>query len=304
MNKYRSYYYCFVSVLLTAMLLSCIKDDIPSCPPLQIMIDVEDKNYNNTDYIENNTGLKLKIDENLSFKSYINKLFYALYDLATGELVLVKHLHEVTGDAKMATVFLPEDLPFGHYGLIVWGNINSEQGILADKRFGTYDLHMGGLEGFDVYMTANELIYDEQHYQHVVKLKRLKGQLIVIAENFPENIRWSQKYITNVMGNIDYNWHYSEVETVFTERTWGRNMNYISNTFVSPSASSKGSEIKAILFDRPEMETPDMQLQSVTTTIHRNEITVLRYVYNADTGTTDIYILMDDGWSEIVNLEN
>lgn len=303
MNKYRSYYYCFLSVLLTAMLLSCIKDDIQPCPPLQIMIDVEDKNYSNIDYIEKNTDLKLRIDENLSFKSYINKLFYALYDLETGELVLVKHLHEVTGEAKMATVFLPEDLPFGHYGLIVWGNINSEQGILADKRFDTYDLHMGGIEGFDVYMTANELIYDEQHYQYIVKLKRLKGKLIIIAENFPENIGWSKKSITNVMGNIDYNWHYSEAETVFTEREWEQNVNYMTHTLVSPSASTKGSNVKAFLYDHAEMEKPFMELQSVNTDIKRNEITVLRYVYEPEKGTTSVFILMDDGWSQIINLE-
>lgn len=293
-----------IYLLALLLLTACIRDNILPCPPLNVKIDIEDKNYANIDIIEQETGLEQRIDENLSFRNYIQKLFYALYDLETDEVVLVRHLHEVSGDAAQATVYLPEDLPFGRYGLIVWGNINSEEGILADGRYGTYDLHSGSVEGFDVYMTADELLYDELHYEYVVRLKRLKGKLIIQAENFPEEIGWSKKKVTNVMGNVDYHMDYSEPEQVITYRNWGHTSNYVSDTWLSPSATESGSNVEASLYDNPEMESPAINLKTVNTTIRRNKITVLRYVYEEETGTTNTYILMDDGWNEVIDLEN
>lgn len=299
--------YCRLIALALAAVVSasCIRDEIEPCPPLQVMIDIEDKNYDNIDTIESQTGLEHRIDESLSFRSYIRKLFYALYDLESGKVVAVRHLHEVTGDAAQATALLPADLPFGRYGLMVWGNINSEEGILADGRYDTYDLHAGGVEGYDVYMTADELLYDEQNYRYVVSLKRLKGKLIIQAEGFPAAIGWSRKIVSDVMGNVDFGFHYSETEDVTTERSWsGRTTNYVSSTFLSPSAEPSGSRIEALLYDRPEMDVPAISLPTVSATLRRNEITVLRYAYDAHTGTSNIFILLNDGWNEIIHLEN
>lgn len=295
-------YCCCLPVLLLAMVpASCIRDEIQPCPPLQVMIDILDKNYGNIDYIERQTGLAHRVDEDMGFRNYIQKLYYALYDLQTGEAVMIRHLHEVTGDAGMATAYIPEDLPFGRYRLVVWGNIGSEAGISDNGCF--YDLHKGGVEGYDVYMTADELLYDEWNYEYVVRLKRLKGELLIQAEGFPDRIGWSKKIVSDVMGNVDYGWHYSESEDVITQRTWGKSMDYISNTYIAPSVSGKGSEVRALLYDSPAMTESVIELQPVTATIRRNEITVLRYVYDPDTGTADIFILLDDGWNEIVNLE-
>ena len=123
MMKKTMTYYCswwwMLAVVLVA-LSSCIRDKINPCPPLQVKIAIADKNYINIDYVERETGLDHRLDEDMSFRSYIQKLFYALYDLETGEVVSVRYLHDVTGDADMATAYLPEDLPFGRYGLVVW----------------------------------------------------------------------------------------------------------------------------------------------------------------------------------------
>ena len=90
--------YRLIPLLLSAVVVSsCIRDDIQPCPPLQVMIDIQDKNYGNIDFVEQQTGLDHRIDETLSFRSYIQKLFYVLYDLETGETVMVRHLHDVTG---------------------------------------------------------------------------------------------------------------------------------------------------------------------------------------------------------------
>lgn len=295
------YIRCLPALLLVLVLSSCIRDELQPCPPLQVMIDIQDKNYSNIDYVEQQTGLAHRVDETMSFRNYIQKLYYALYDMQTGEIVMIRHLHEVTGDAGMATAYVPEDLPFGRYRLVVWGNIGSEAGISDSGRF--YDLHKGGVEGYDVYMTADELLYDEWHYEYVVKLKRLKGELIIQAEGFPDGIGWSKKMVSDVMGNVDYELHYSESEDVITQRTWGKSSDFISNTHIAPSVSGNGSEVRALLYDSPSMTESVIELQPVTAAIRRNEITVLRYVYDPDTGTTDAFILLDDGWDEIVNLE-
>lgn len=302
MRKIRFYMIGWLEVIMFLGLTSCIRDEIQSCPPLKVMIAIEDKNYANIDFVERETGLDHRIDENQPFRSYIQKLFYVLYDLDTGEVVTIRHLHDVEGDAEMATAYLPEELPFGRYGLVVWGNILREEGILSGGT--NYDLHQGHMEGYDVYMTADELLYDEYHYDYVVSLKRLKGKLLIQAVNFPAEIGWLKKEVSGVTGNVDYEFHYSEPETVVTYTEWtSRTSEFVSSTFLSPSATSAGSTVDADLYDSSEMEVPVIQLQTVQADINRNEITVLRYVYDADTGSTSVYILMDDGWDAVHNLE-
>lgn len=303
MRKIRFYMIGWLEVIMFLGLTSCIRDEIQSCPPLKVMIAIEDKNYANIDFVECETGLAHRIDEDMPFRSYIQKLFYVLYNLDTGEVVTIRHLHDVEGDAEMATAYLPEELPFGRYGLVVWGNILREEGILSGGT--NYDLHQGHVEGYDVYMTADELLYDEYHYDYVVSLKRLKGKLLIQAVNFPAEIGWSKKEVSGVTGNVDYEFHYSEPETVVTYTEWtSRTSEFVSSTFLAPSATSAGSTVDADLYDSPEMEVPVIQLQTVLADINRNEITVLRYVYDADKGTIGIFVLLDDGWDEIVNLEN
>ncbi|WP_418794673.1 hypothetical protein [Phocaeicola coprophilus] len=303
MRKIRFYMIGWLEVIMFLGLTSCIRDEIQLCPPLKVMIAIEDKNYANIDFVERETGLDHRIDENQPFRSYIQKLFYALYDLDTGEVVTVRHLHDVQGDAEMATAYLPEDLPFGHYGLVVWGNIQREDGILSDGSFGTYNLHLGHVEGYDVYMGADELLYDEFNYDYVVKLKRVKGKLLIQTVNFPSEISWSKKEVSGVTGNVDYEFHYSEPETVVTYTEWTRRTSeFVSSTFLAPSVTSTGSTIDADLYDSPEMQVPVIQLATVCAKVNRNEITVLRYVYHPETGGVSIYILLDDGWDVVHNL--
>lgn len=302
MGRIRFYILSWIGIAMCMGWTSCIRDEIQLCPPLKVMIDIEDKNYANIDFVERETGLAHRIDEDMPFRSYIQKLFYVLYNLDTGEVVTIRHLHDVEGDSEMATAYLPEDLPFGRYGLVVWGNILREEGILSGGT--NYDLHQGHMEGYDVYMTADELLYDEYHYDYIVSLKRLKGKLLVQAVNFPAEIGWSKKEVSGVTGNVDYEFHYSEPETVVTYTEWTtRTSEFVSSTLLSPSATSKGCTINAALYDSPEMETPVIQTQTDQVEMNRNEITVLRYVYNQDSGSTSVYILLDDGWDAVHNLE-
>lgn len=82
-----------------------------------------------------------------------------------------------------------------------------------------------------------------------------------------------------------------------------RTSEFVSSTFLSPSVTSSGSTVDADLYDEPEMLEPVINLETVSVEIERNKITVLRYVYDESTGNTNIYVLLDDGWDAVHNLE-
>lgn len=300
MNHIRPY---LLLLLLAVLLASCIRDDLEPCPPLSVMIDITDKNYDNIDFVEEQTGLDHRLSEDLPFRQYVPKLFYLLYDLDRRETVLVRHLHDVEGDALMATAYLPEDLPYGQYVLLVWGNILSEEGITADGRMGTYDLHRDHVEGYDLYMTCDTLLFDEYHYDYIVGLERIKGKLLIEGRNLPAHINWSRKAVSNVSGNFDYSYTYDfdQPEYVVTEHDWSAETasSVVTDTYLAPTVPGEGSTVYMRFFDSPEMLEPVAIPRDVDITMGRNEITVLRYDYDEDTGDFTISLLLDDGWKTI-----
>lgn len=296
--------HCYL-LILVFIVTSCIRDSIEPCPPLRIMINVKDKNYDNIDLVER-AGFESHINENLSFRDYIKNLFYALYDTESGELVYVRHLHNVEGDYEMAAVYLPDDLPFGRYELIVWGNIDSEDGISEESDYRVYNLHMGQVEGYDVYLGRSKIVYDEYNSEYVVDMIRIKGKLIIQAIGFPDYIKWSRKTVGGVAGSVDVGCNYSESENVVTVRQWSpesRTSGFLSSTFIAPSILDDGCLIDVALYDSQQMEEAVMELSAVPVGIYRNRITVVRYIYEPDTEKISMYILVDDGWDAIHNLE-
>lgn len=153
--------------------------------------------------------MKHRVDETKSFRSYIQKLFYIMYEAETGKVVLTRHLHDVQGDAFRATGHIPEDLPFGKYVLVVWGNILDEAPILAERDYRVYNLHMGEIEGFDTYMTSDTILYDEAHYNYEVDLKRVKGKLIIQVSNLPSDICCSEKEVSGVSSYVTDQFNYA-----------------------------------------------------------------------------------------------
>lgn len=291
-----------VAALLAAVALaSCIRDDLQPCPPLSIHIGIADKNYFNIDDVERVTGLDHRLPEDQPFRYYIQKLFYVLYDLDRHETVTVRHLHEVQGDAQTATAYLPEELPYGRYIFLVWGNIDSEDGIMADGQLHTYDLHRDHVEGYDVYMTCDTLLFDEWNHDYTVHLERVKGKLLIEGVNLPEEVNWSRKAITRLSGNVDYRFDYrpEETEYVVTETDWSANpaSSVVSDTYLAPTVTTdEDSRLYLRFFDDPAMQTPVLTPPEIDLRMNRNEITVLRYVYDSDDDTFSIYILIDDAW--------
>ena len=292
-------------ILLSLILLtSCVRDEIPPCPPLKVMIGIEDKNYDNVDEVQRMTGLEHRVDENLPFRDYIQKLFYVMYNAETGEEVLVRHLHDVQGDAPLATGYnIPENLPFGKYVLLVWGNIFDEEPILRDNNYKTYDLHMDGSEGYDTYMTCDTLLYDATHYDYTVWLERVKGKLIIQVENLPERV---SHFCTNVNGlydMVDYQFMYSAQTDMEKEADCSVQPEMVSKTVLAPSVREKGSTVSLEFFDEPDGTPPVLKPEAVQVTTRRNELTVQKYVYDPLKDSFTIYLLVDGAWSDYHDME-
>lgn len=286
---------CLLAALL--LLASCIRDDLEPCPPLSIMLSIEDKNYFNVEQVERATGLALALPDDQPFRYYIQRLYYTLYNRDTQQLIMTRRLHEVQGDAEMATVYdIPADLPYGNYALVVWGNIDSDEGIMGNG--GAYDLHTGNVEGYDVYHGLLTFTYNEYQGEFVCPLQRVKGDLLILAEGLPGDINWSRKEVTGVSGHVSYGLQYTpgDAETVVTTHSWQPGLTRVyRETDLAPSVGGQ-STVDLAFYDNEQMQEPAAVPPSVDVTMERNRITTLRYTYDEATGEFEIHVLLDDGW--------
>ena len=280
-------------ILLSLLALSgCVRDDIAPCPPLQVRIEVKDKNYFNVDKVE----LEERKSEELPFREYVPTLYYMLRDAATGEVVEEQGVFEVTGDEKTVPVTFCDCLPHGKYILTVWGGLDDLKPLGDDHT--TIAFHPDHAEGNDIYMTNDTLVYDAWNYDYTVEMERTKGKLIIQAVNLPDQIHWSDKTISGLYETLDGGFHYAGTTSVHTQADWGARAAVVTKTVLTPSPEKDGSVLDVNFYDSEQRLTPTFMPKDVNITMKRNELTVLRYVYEGD-GKFTIYILVNDNWEEI-----
>ena len=298
-------YLHYILTIFTLCLLSgCIRQEIADCPPLRIRLEIKDKNYFNIDQVESITGLDHRVDEGLSFSSYVDQLYYALYRQGEKEPCLVQHLYEPHEEASTHELLFPQDLPFGNYALVVWGNIDTEQGIEYDGKPHTYRLHGEHQEGYDVYMGCINLTYNEASANHVLSLERVKGKLLIEVEGMPEEVRMSYKEVDHLYEQVDARWQYTGNEEVRTLERWNQAQRHIlTDTYLSPTDEREDSQVHVYFVKGDDEQADIVQPAAVKMHMKRNEITVLRYVYDIDTGGFDIYLLVDDSWLLIHDMD-
>lgn len=275
---------------------SCVRDEIEPCPPLQVNITVKDKNYFNVDKVEQEE----RLSDDLAFREYVQTLYYALRDAATGEVVEEQGVFEVTGDEKTFPITFCDCIPHGKYVLTVWGGLKDNTPLGKD-RF-TAILHENYKEGDDFYLTTDTLVYDAWTYNHTVDMERTKGKLVILAENLPENMNYSDKTVSGLYQDVNCNFFYSDQTEVRTSAEWKPMPEIITKTVLAPSVKEKGSKVNVNLYDKPDRVTPVLTPKDVNVTMRRNELTVLRYVYDDGKGDFNIYVLVNDVWEMLHNM--
>lgn len=294
----------WITALLLCLSTGCIRKEVPDCPPMRIQLTVADKNYTNIDQVAALTGLDERANENLPFRSYVDQVYYALYRVGETEPLKVEHLYEVTGEEATHELLFPQELPFGDYALVVWANIDGEQGIEFDGRPDTYHLHSEHQEGYDVYLGSDTLHYDLQHPHFTVPLRRVKGKLLILAEGLPSSVSLTHKEVNRLYDKVDAQWHYSGTESVHTIHRWdGTQREMFTDTYLSPTQDNAYSEVKVHFVQSDSTLLPDLQPAAINIHMERNEITVLRYVYDDTKGDFNIYVLIDDGWLLIHDMD-
>ena len=281
----RNYLFYIVFCLAFA---SCIRDEIQPCPPLQVRIAVKDKNYFNIHEVAR-LGYAEKLAEDLPFREYVRTLYYVLTDAGTGEVVVEQPLMTLTSGDAVLPVSFPQEMPFGEYVLTVWGNMQSMRPLADDAT--ASELHLYNAEGNDVYVSTDTLLYDVSHFEYQVELERVKGKLIVEAENLPDHIDYSTKEISNVYAYITASLQYGRETSVRTDTLWQEPNRILTETLLCPSTDIDASTLSVNFYAtgrglRAESSPNWIAPEDVQISMLRNTITILRYVYVS--GGTDI----------------
>lgn len=280
-----------------ASLTSCIHDEVELCPPLQVQIIVKDKNYFNAD----NMPLEARTSESLAFGEYVPTLFYTLRNSETGEIVEQQGVFSVTGNESTYSITFSQSLPFGKYALTVWGGL-ADNTSLTDASL-TNILHANGNEARDIYLTHDELEYDIRHTQHTVDLERTTGKLLIAVDNLPTSIRYADPSISQVYERVTHLFGYQNPLTVSKSATWQPATSIVTSVMLAPSTGELNSLLRLNFYETMPSATPDLTPKDIYITLKRNELTAVKYVYDDEREDFFIYLLLNDKWELIHNLD-
>lgn len=281
-----------INVILILLFLfltsSCIKEELSGCPiQYDVHVYVEDKNYFNID----NISQLERLDENGYFQQYIGQLYYILRNKETGVTINESTYFQVSGKEIYYPIAF-NNIPQGKYELTVWGNVTN------DIPVGT--LHQNGSEYTDVYL-ADTVLTISLNYQPVkLNLKRAKGKLLLVCNNFPDNITKVDQKISSVYQMIDPQLNYSG-NTEVIKSTALKNLN---ETFVSPTIKDTKSKLNLIFSGIKNRNVPDtLVIPEMDIQFNRNEISLVSVDYKAETNAWEIWTFIDDKWTMIHRLD-
>lgn len=289
-------------------LTSCIRDEIADCPPLRITVTVKDKNYFNIDDVAAK-GLIEKKDENLPFREYVSTLYYIVCDEA-GNTVAEHTTYAVEGDAKEETIELPAALPYGKYRVTVWGNMKSDRPLGDNPSTG--DMESADAANNDIYLTEDEVDYHLGAENHTVALERTKGRLLIKAEGLPDYVNLSHKKLTDVYSVVTTGFDYSRLTDLTSTTRWMQPGEITTHTLACPSQEMEKSTLDVSFHNESTARADGGSFRSlypedIKVTMGRNELTVVRYVYEPDGSGGDdgftIYILVNDNWEVVHGME-
>ena len=283
-------------LLLAPALTSCIRDEIEDCPPLQVNIAVKDKNYFNVDKVD----MEERRSDDLAFREYVPTLFYMLRDAKTGEVMEEQGVFRVEGEAKTMTVDFCPCLPHGTYVLTVWGGMKDMTSLSEDRT--ALALHPEHAEGDDIYLVNDTLVYDAYRYDYTVEMERTKGKLIVEAEELEQGLEHSTMKADHIYERVDSGFSYSSDTYASMQYDW-TGQHVLTKTVLAPSLKRNGSTLSLQFYDSAQRLNPVLSPKDVRITMHRNELTVLRYVWNEEKADFEVYMLVNDNWEMVHGME-
>lgn len=293
----------YVPLFLTVLnLSSCIREELPSCPPLQVTLDVEDKNYHNINSAVR-LGFEERKSEELPFRDYVGTLTYRLHNAETGEEVLDAPVAPVEGNKQKLALPIPENLPFGTYVLTAYGNL-ADSTILAEEHKGA-ELHPDNLPGEDLYLAHDTLVYDHLTYDYTIGMKRVKGKLIIRVEDMPVQYQASSKAVTGLSGYVDNRFNYDHSLVLQLDTAWPAPREILTKTIMAPSLERDLSVLTLRFFEGNQCKESAYWIspEAVTMNMQRNELTIMRYVYDKSCCCFKIYILINDHWEVLHSME-
>lgn len=279
---------------------SCIREDLDQCPPLNVNIEVKDKNYANVEQVD----IEEKVDENQPFGYFVPTLYYRLSRLnadGTKQLVTEKGMFAVEGDETTYPVSFDPDLPFGKYIFTVWGGIPDMNEFNADRT--ELSFHPDHAQGSDVYLANDTLNYDVDHHDFTSQLRRTKGKLIIYAEDLPSRIKYTGKTVDGLYKKVDANFIYDEETSVKTHQERRGIGNIITETYLTPSVAHGETTVDTQFYDDGDLTHPDNSPDDVDITMRRNELTILKYVYDAGKDKFYIYIRVNNNWEAVHTMD-
>lgn len=281
-------------LLASVALASCIRDDLEDCPPLRVEIGVKDKNYFNVDQ----TVPEERLADDLAFNKYVPTLFYMLRDAKTGEVVEEQGVFNVEGDGKTVAIDFCPCLPHGKYILTVWGGLD-ELSQLSDDRLSML-IHPDKAQGNDVYLLNATLVYDAYNYDYTLEMERIKGKLVVLAENLPDNFDMVHIDANNLYGKVNANFEYSDEASVCNKVAIASTSLIKTATYMAPSIVTGGTVLD-VNFVKENNSSGNLLLtpDDVKISMERNKITMLKYVFNKEEDKFYIYIKVNDNWEVV-----
>lgn len=302
-------------ILLTVWCSGCVRDDLADCPPLQIMVEVIDKNYENIADAEA-LGMDVRKAEDLPFRSYVNSLYYVITD-AEEKVVKEQAYFRVENEDKEQFITLPSDLPYGKYAVTVWGNLSTTPVSPDDYR--SLTLEGTAAAAADVYLATASLDYQYGNELHKLGLKRTKGKLVIKGEGFPSHIDYVKQKAVGLSQRVNRDFSYTGVEDKTSSAAWTSFENHLLHTVYAPTSDGQISKLKAVFYDQDvhsgEIDAPlDMDaIEEATDTripakavevgFSRNTITLLKYAYDQLESSMKIWVFVNGRWEVAHTME-
>lgn len=277
---------------LSMLLCSCLSEDLPPCPALTIHVGVEDYNYSNAATF----GSEQLRPTDGPLSTYVSTLSWCVTDAKTGRIVAERAAYAAPTDRQRDDITLPDTLPFGQYVVSVWGSMPEG---LAFPEIANLDDPTD-----DPYLVHDTLTYDIRHAEHTVRLRRIKSKLDITVEGLPEawDASSSQKKETGLYEECDNRFTYEGEMQTGNRSRFTSHAGVTTYTVLPPSVGHNKTTVTVRIYDEQGREIPQLTPRPVTTTLYRNTITALRYVYVIEKQDYDIYVRINDDWEVINNM--